>query len=64
MTQWASYLVGVSLIPGGQASTDDFAGALNNQTNLAIKGIIGIEAFSKISSVLNLSAQSSNYSVR
>ncbi|KAG8872279.1 hypothetical protein FRB98_009705 [Tulasnella sp. 332] len=62
LAQWASYLVSVSLAPGDQASTDDFAGPLNNQTNLAIKGIIGIEAFSKISSALKLSVQSSNYS--
>ncbi|KAG9004392.1 hypothetical protein FRB94_002410 [Tulasnella sp. JGI-2019a] len=62
LTQWASYLMGVSLAPGAQASTDDFAGALNNQTNLAIKGIIALEAFSKISDALKLSAQSSTYS--
>ncbi|KAG9006475.1 hypothetical protein FRB93_008603 [Tulasnella sp. JGI-2019a] len=62
LTQWASYLVGVSLAPGAQASTDDFAGPLSNQTNLAIKGIIALEAFSKISDALQLSTQSSTYS--
>ena len=38
---WTAYLVEDSLIPSNQISTDDFAGSLANQTNLAIKGIIG-----------------------
>jgi predicted nucleic acid-binding protein len=43
---------------------DDFAGALANQTNLAIKGIVGIGAMAKIEALLGNTAQSSNYSVR
>lgn len=47
--QWTGYLVREALIPKNQLSTDDFAGWLANQTNLAIKGIIGIRAMSEIS---------------
>ncbi|KAF3403263.1 Glutaminase A [Talaromyces pinophilus] len=46
LSQWAEYLVADSLIPANQASTDDFEGPLANQTNLAIKGIVGIQAIS------------------
>lgn len=42
--QWTSYLVDFSLEPHNQLSTDDFAGWLALQTNLALKGIIGIRA--------------------
>ena len=48
LKQWNNYLVNDSLIPANQISTDDFAGSLANQTNLAIKGIIGIEAMAQI----------------
>jgi hypothetical protein len=45
-----------------QVSTDDFAGALANQTNLAIKGIVGIKAMSVIWGILGNTAQEQNYS--
>ncbi|PPR07202.1 hypothetical protein CVT26_012635 [Gymnopilus dilepis] len=48
LDQWTQFLISDSLIPANQISTDDFAGALANQTNLAIKGIIGIKAMSQI----------------
>ncbi|KAK3937404.1 hypothetical protein QBC46DRAFT_416269 [Diplogelasinospora grovesii] len=48
LSQWAQFLVEESLIPANQLSTDDFAGTLVNQTNLAIKGIIGLRAMSEI----------------
>jgi hypothetical protein len=48
LKQWTGYLVDESLIPANQISTDDFAGSASNQTNLAIKGIIGIEAMAQI----------------
>jgi predicted nucleic acid-binding protein len=47
-----------------QLSTDDFAGHLANQTNLAIKGIIGIAAMGKIQEILGNTAAAQNYSVR
>ena len=48
LNQWAQFLVNDSLIPDYQLSTDDFAGALANQTNLALKGIIGVRAMAEI----------------
>ncbi|KAH0587710.1 hypothetical protein H2248_006474 [Termitomyces sp. 'cryptogamus'] len=62
LDQWAQYLIKHSLLPEYQSSTDNFAGALANQTNLAVKGIIGIKAMSQIYSILGNTAQSSNYS--
>ncbi|KAL2860429.1 hypothetical protein BJX68DRAFT_275649 [Aspergillus pseudodeflectus] len=50
-TQWTSYLVEFSLEPENQLSTDDFAGWLALQTNLALKGIIGIHAMSKLAEI-------------
>ncbi|KAL4918533.1 hypothetical protein BDW62DRAFT_181046 [Aspergillus aurantiobrunneus] len=50
-TQWTGYLVEYALEPANQLSTDDFAGWLALQTNLALKGIIGINAMSKLAEV-------------
>ncbi|KXN86419.1 hypothetical protein AN958_10281 [Leucoagaricus sp. SymC.cos] len=63
LDQWTQFLITDSLIPANQISTDDFAGPLANQTNLAIKGIVGIKAMSQIYSLLGNTAQASNYSV-
>ncbi|KAL0949421.1 hypothetical protein HGRIS_009482 [Hohenbuehelia grisea] len=62
LDQWTQFLITDSLIPANQISTDDFAGPLANQTNLAIKGIIGIKAMSQIASLLGDTARASNYS--
>lgn len=62
LSQWAQYLVSDSLIPANQASTDDFEGPLANQTNLAIKGIVGIQAMSVIANLTGNTADASNYS--
>ena len=48
LKQWTGYLVDFSLEPGNQLSTDDFAGWLALQTNLALKGIIGIRAMAEL----------------
>ena len=53
-----------SLIPANQISTDDFAGSLANQTNLAIKGIVGIRAMAEIAKLNGDDAKAANYSVR
>lgn len=50
--QWTGYLIREALIPSNQLSTDDFAGWLANQTNLALKGIIGIRAMSEIAELV------------
>ncbi|KAJ7073302.1 hypothetical protein B0H15DRAFT_957288 [Mycena belliarum] len=44
-------------------STDDFAGRLANQTNIAIKGIIGIRAMAEIEAMLGDKAKAPNYRV-
>ena len=44
-------------------STDDFAGWLALQTNLALKGIIGINAMSKLAEVAGHKANASYYKV-
>lgn len=78
LTQWTNYLVEDALYPANQISTDDFAGALayvpflsvwsymlkmtRNQTNLALKGIIGIEAMATISDLTDQKEDSVNRS--
>ncbi|KAI1280140.1 hypothetical protein F5Y07DRAFT_356022 [Xylaria sp. FL0933] len=61
-TQWTGYLVRESLIPANQLSTDDFAGWLANQTNLALKGIIGIKAMSGIAEIVGEESDAEHYS--
>ncbi|KAJ5738640.1 hypothetical protein N7493_001795 [Penicillium malachiteum] len=62
LTQWTGYLVNDSLYPANQISTDDFAGSLANQTNLALKGMIGIQAMSVIANKTGNTADAANYS--
>ena len=59
--QWTSYLVEFSLEPANQLSTDDFAGWLALQTNLALKGILGIKALSKIAEVGGMTADAKEH---
>lgn len=61
LKQWAEYLIQDSLYPAEQLSTDDFAGHLANQRNLALKGIIGIEAMSQLSSLIGETFDAQNY---
>jgi hypothetical protein len=51
------------LYPAFQDSTDIFEGAAANQTNLAIKGVIGIGAMAKMASIMGYNSDASNYSV-
>ncbi|KAJ7904642.1 hypothetical protein B0H14DRAFT_3079482 [Mycena olivaceomarginata] len=62
LDQWTQFLIADSLIPESQISTDDFAGSLANQTNLAIKGIVGIKAMAVIAGILGDTEKSQNYS--
>ncbi|EST06759.1 protein of unknown function DUF1793 [Kalmanozyma brasiliensis GHG001] len=61
MKQWTQYLVDDSLIPAEQLSTDDFAGTLANQTDLAIKGIAAIAAMGKIADLLGHTKDARSY---
>lgn len=61
LDQWTQYLIQEALIPASQISTDDFAGALANQTNLALKGIIGIEAMAVIANLTGNTTTGAKY---
>jgi hypothetical protein len=61
LKQWTGYLIDEALIPADQISTDDFAGSAVNQTNLAIKGIIVIEAMAQIANRTGNAADGANY---
>ncbi|OCL03285.1 DUF1793-domain-containing protein [Glonium stellatum] len=62
LKQFAQYLIQFSLVPGIQLSTDDFAGRLINQTNLAIKGIVALQAMSGAADAAGISADAQNFS--
>ncbi|KAK3378528.1 hypothetical protein B0H63DRAFT_480176 [Podospora didyma] len=59
--KWTGYLVRESLIPHNQLCTDDFAGWLANQTNLALKGIIGIKAMAEIADIVGKDEDAKRY---
>ncbi|KZV98212.1 DUF1793-domain-containing protein [Exidia glandulosa HHB12029] len=61
LAQWTQFLISNALVPASQISTDDFAGALGNQTNLAVKGIIGIAAMGEIMKLNGDSARADTY---
>ncbi len=48
LTKWAAYLDAKGLDPESQLSTDDFSGHLAHNTNLSIKAIEALGAFSQI----------------
>ncbi|KAJ5594326.1 Glutaminase A [Penicillium hispanicum] len=62
LKQWTGYLVEEALYPANQISTDDFAGSLANQTNLALKGMVGIQAMAVIANQTGHTADAANYS--
>lgn len=44
-TQWVAYLIHYGEDPGEQLCTDDFAGHLAHNVNLAAKAVMGVEAY-------------------
>lgn len=61
LQQWAQYLQENTLTPSSQYSADVFAGMLPNQTNLAMKGIIALQAMSEMATMISDSSLSSTY---
>ncbi|KAH8995315.1 hypothetical protein EDB92DRAFT_1943302 [Lactarius akahatsu] len=60
LTSWADYLSNTTLLVHDQSSADSLS--TDNQTNLAIKGIIAVEAMSKMSSIVKRDADVDKYS--
>lgn len=60
--QWTQYLVDQTLEPPNQLCTDDFAGWLPLQSNLALKGIIGIRAMAQLAEAGGHEEDASYYS--
>ncbi len=52
LTKWADYLSSSLPFPANQICTDDFTGPLANNTNLAAKGIIALQAFSELCTIV------------
>jgi hypothetical protein len=59
--QWADYLVANALDPDLQNQTDDFTGFIAHSVNLALKGIIGIGAMSRIATMAGRASDAAAY---
>ena len=61
LSGWVTYLERFGLKPDTQLCTDDFAGHLKDNINLAIKALVGIEAFSIICKLLKKDGLAKEY---
>lgn len=60
-TGWVGYLVRYGADPGEQLCTDDFAGHLAHNVNLAAKAIMGVEAYSRLAAAVGLADEAGWY---
>ena len=61
VTQWADYLVANGMNPGRQLCTDDFAGHLAQNVNLALKAIIGVGCYALLCRSIGEDARAKTY---
>ena len=61
LATWNAYLVATAKAPALQGCTDDFMGALANNTNLALKGILAIGAYAQLRAMQGDAAGARNY---
>jgi hypothetical protein len=61
LTRWAEFLAQKGMDPDNQLSTDDFAGHLAHNTNLSVKAILGLGAYSMIADSLGHREQAAKY---
>ena len=62
LTQWAGYLKEHGLDPENQLTTDDFAGHVTHNANLALKAIDALEAYADLAHLLGKDEVSRSYS--
>lgn len=61
LEKWVVYLEKYGLQPENQLCTDDFAGHLANNVNLAMKALVGIEGFSIVCRALGKTERADEY---
>ncbi|KAH8111927.1 DUF1793-domain-containing protein [Phellopilus nigrolimitatus] len=61
LNSWASFLVSNSMAPGDETTSSSDGISATNQTNLALKGILGISAMAKISGFAGRSDDQTHY---
>lgn len=61
LQKWVTYLIEYGADPGNQLCTDDFAGHLAHNVNLASKAIMGIEAYSILLLIIGKTVEAEQY---
>ncbi len=62
LTKWANYLHEHGLDPENQLTTDDFAGHVTHNANLALKAIDAMEAYADLARLLHHDAEAKRFS--